>query len=217
MTPQEFARYFDHTLLRQNMTLEELREMVEAAGTYGFASICIPPLYVATAKKLDPMVTVATVIDFPLGYSGLASKLAQTEAALADGADEIDMVASVPLLMNREEEAYAREIREIKGLMGSRLLKVILETSLLSPEEIVLASRLAQGAGADFIKTSTGFGSRGATLEDIALIRQGAPGCKIKASGGIKTLEAAMSFLSAGVERIGSSNSAAILDLFVVS
>lgn len=217
MTPQEFAGYFDHTLLRQDMTLEDLEMMLEAAASYGFAAICIPPMYVERARKANKNVQVATVIDFPLGYSAIAGKLCQTQAALEAGADEIDLVAAVPHLKNGDAEAYGAEIRSVKELMGSKLLKVIIETSLLSPPEIVLASRICEASGADFVKTSTGFGVRGASLEDITLIREGAPACKIKASGGIRTLEAAKAFIDAGAERIGSSNSAAILDLFIVS
>lgn len=217
MYKEEFSRYFDHTLLKQDMTLIQLETLVQEGLEWGFASICIPPLYVSAARQMDSQIPIATVIDFPLGYGGLAAKLDAAEAALKEGADELDVVASAALLKNRDYEAYGQEISRIKMLMPDKTLKVIIETSLLQPEEILLASQICQERGADYVKTSTGFGARGASLEDIRLIREGAPGCLIKASGGIRTLEDALAFISAGVQRIGSSNAVSILSLFVSS
>lgn len=217
MYKEEFSRYFDHTLLKQDMTLIQLETLVQEGLEWGFASICIPPLYVSAARQMDSQIPIATVIDFPLGYGGLAAKLAAAEAALKEGADELDVVASAALLKNRDYEAYGQEISRIKMLMPDKTLKVIIETSLLQPEEILLASQICQERGADYVKTSTGFGARGASLEDIRMIREGAPGCLIKASGGIRTLEDALAFISAGVQRIGSSNAVSILSLFVSS
>ena len=199
------------------MTLIQLETLVQEGLEWGFASICIPPLYVSAARQMDSQIPIATVIDFPLGYGGLAAKLDAAEAALKEGADELDVVASAALLKNRDYEAYGQEISRIKMLMPDKTLKVIIETSLLQPEEILLASQICQERGADYVKTSTGFGARGASLEDIRLIREGAPGCLIKASGGIRTLEDALAFISAGVQRIGSSNAVSILSLFVSS
>lgn len=217
MTPMEFSQYFDHTLLKPDMTLEDLQRLAEEWSTLGFSTICIPPLYVKNALRLVKGIKIATVIDFPLGYGGLNSKLALTAQALADGATEIDLVATVPHLKNKDYPAYGKEIREVKALLQNIPLKVIIETSLLCSDEIILASQLCQDNGADFVKTSTGFGIRGASLEDVALIQQGAPQCSIKASGGIRSLKDAMSFINAGVQRIGSSNSVGILKDFVAS
>lgn len=217
MNKFDLAKYFDHTLLKQDMTEKDLETIIKDYLEYDFSTICIPSLYLKQAKQISSGIKIATVIDFPLGYSGLTSKLCQADLALSDGADEIDMVASVPHLKNGEFQLYSNEISAMKKLMPDNILKVIIETSLLSPAEIVTASTLCQDSGADFIKTSTGFGQRGASLDDIKLIRQGAPLTKIKASGGIKTLEKALEFIDAGVDRIGSSSSRAILDLFVVS
>lgn len=217
MNKEEFSRYFDHTLLKQDMTRLQLETLVQEGLEWGFASICIPPLFVKEARKMDAHIPISTVIDFPLGYGGLPAKLAAAEAALKNGADELDMVASAALMKDHDYDAYGEEISRIKALMPDKCLKVILETSLLQPEEIIQASRICQERGADFVKTSTGFGARGASLEDIQLIRQGATACMIKASGGIRSLEDALSFVTAGVQRIGSSNAVSILSLFVSS
>ncbi len=217
MNKLDLVKYFDHTLLKQDMTDKDLELLINDYKNYGFYSICIPPMFIKKALKIDNTTTIATVIDFPLGYSGLTSKLCQANLALEQGAAEIDIVASVPHIKNGDLLLYANEISAVKKLMPKNILKVIIETSLLSPTEIITASRICESSGADFVKTSTGYGSRGATLDDIMLIQQGAPSTKIKASGGIKTISQALEFIDLGVSRIGSSNSKQIIDLFVIS
>ncbi|MDD2370721.1 MAG: deoxyribose-phosphate aldolase [Firmicutes bacterium] len=217
MKTKELAKYFDHTLLKQNMTEKDLEILIQEYQENEFNTICIPPMYIETAKAINKNIKIATVIDFPLGYSGLVSKLCQANLALESGTDEIDLVATIPHIKNGNLQLYSNEIKAIKKLMPNNILKVIIETSLLTPTEIITASNICENSGADYVKTSTGFGSRGATIEDINLIKQGAPSTKIKASGGIRTLEQALSFIENGVERIGSSNSKSILDLFIIS
>ena len=217
MNKIELAKYFDHTLLKQDMSETDLEKLIRDYDEYGFRTICIPPMYIKKARQINQLISVATVIDFPLGYSGLTSKLCQTDLALEQGAEEIDLVATVPHIKNGDLELYANEISAVKKLMSDKILKIIIETSLLTPAEIITASKICEDSGADFVKTSTGFGVRGASAEDIKLIKQGAPSTMIKASGGIKTLEQAQSFIELGVDRIGSSNSNIILDLFVIS
>jgi len=216
MTPMEFASYFDHTCLRQDMTQRDLEKLMKETNEFGFWSICIPPLFVPDARAMDRALRITTVIDFPLGYMGISGKVSSAASAIEDGADELDLVASVALLKNQDYTRYAAEIRGIRSISEGMILKVILETSLLTPEEIRLASRICQDEGADFVKTSTGFGSRGASLEDLKAMRHGAPDCRIKASGGIRNLESALGFIDAGASRIGSSNSAQILSDFMV-
>jgi deoxyribose-phosphate aldolase len=217
MNKIELAKFFDHTFLKQDMTDKDLELLIYDYQKYGFSTVCIPPMYIKKALEINKTSIIATVIDFPLGYSGLTSKLCQANLALEQGAAEIDLVASVPHIKNGDLQLYANEISAVKKLMPENILKIIIETSLLTPTEIITASKICESSGADYVKTSTGYGSRGATLDDIKLIQQGAPSTKIKASGGIKTLNQAMSFIDLGVSRIGSSNSKQILDLFVIS
>lgn len=217
MNKTELANFFDHTYLKQDMTNKDLEILISDYLNYGFSTICIPPMYLQKAIEINKTSIIATVIDFPLGYSGLTSKLCQTNLALEQGATEIDLVATVPHIKNGNLQLYANEISAIKRLMPKNILKVIIETSLLTPTEIITASHICESSGADFVKTSTGYGSRGASIDDIKLIQQGAPNTKIKASGGIKTLSQAQTFIDLGVSRIGSSNSKQILDLFVIS
>ena len=217
MNKFELAKYFDHTFLKQDMTDKDLELLINDYQNYGFYSVCIPPMFIQKALEIDKTTKIATVIDFPLGYSGLTSKLCQANLALEQGAVEIDLVASLPHIKNGDLQLYANEISAVKKLMPKNILKIIIETSLLSPTEIITASRICESSGADFVKTSTGYGSRGATLDDVKLIHQGAPSTKIKASGGIKSLSQALEFIDLGVSRIGSSNSKQIIDLFVIS
>lgn len=217
MNKFELAKYFDHTILKQDMTDKDLEILINDYMEYDFSTICIPPMYIQKAKEINKNTVIATVIDFPLGYSGLTSKLCQANLALEQGASEIDLVASVPHIKNGDLQLYANEISAVKKLMPNNTLKVIIETSLLTPTEIITASKICESSGADYVKTSTGYGSRGASLVDIKLIQQGAPSTKIKASGGIKTLSQALAFIDLGVSRIGSSNSKQILDLFVIA
>lgn len=217
MNKLNLANYFDHTLLKQDMTDNDLELLINDYQKYGFFSICIPSMFIQKALKIDKETKISTVIDFPLGYSGLTSKLCQADLALEQGAAELDIVACVPHIKNGDLQLYANEISAVKKLMPNNILKVIIETSLLTPNEIIIASGICESSGADFVKTSSGYGLRGASLDDIKLIQQGAPNTKIKASGGIRELGQALEFIDSGVTRIGSSNSRQIIDLFIIS
>ncbi len=197
----------DHTLLRQDATWEEIRQLCDEAKTYHTASVCIPPCYLHRAKAyVGDSVNLCTVIGFPNGNTTTASKVFETKDALANGADEIDMVINIGMLRAGEDDDVLQEIKEIKAACGNHILKVIIETCLLTEEEKVRMCRIVTEAGADFIKTSTGFSKGGATLEDIRLFaRNVGPNVKIKAAGGISTLEDAEAFLNAGATRLGTS------------
>ena len=217
MNFKEFSNYFDHTYLKNDMNINKLQEIISEAKEYGFFSICIPPFYVKKAKELAPEINITTVIDFPLGYSTLESKISQIKSSLDDGADEFDIVIAPLIIKNKDYELYKKIIFSVKEVIGSKILKVIIETSLLTDDEIITVSKICESAKADFIKTSTGFGTRGASIKDIDLIKTAAPNTKIKASGGIKTLADALNFIDLGVSRIGSSNSVEILKSFNIS
>ena len=217
MTLHEFSQYFDHTYLKNDMNIDKLKQIILEAQEHDFYSICIPPIYVKKAKELNQGVKVTTVIDFPLGYSTLESKLLQIKTSLKDGSDEFDLVIAPLIIKNKDYKLYEEIISSSKNIVEDKILKIIIETSLLTDSEIIKISEICERAKADFIKTSTGLGSRGASLKDIELIMAAAPNTKIKASGGIKTLADALSFIDKGVDRIGSSNSVEILKSFIVS
>lgn len=197
----------DHTLLKQTATWEQIRELCDEGARYGCASVCIPPSYVRRAADyLGGRLPVCTVIGFPNGYSTTAAKIFETRDAVANGADEIDMVIDIGWAKDGRWEDLLSEIRAVKEACGDRVLKVIVETCLLTKEEKVRMCRIVSHSGADFIKTSTGFSSGGATREDVALFRaNAAPEVKIKAAGGISTLEDAEAFLDLGADRLGTS------------
>ncbi|SHK31811.1 deoxyribose-phosphate aldolase [Hymenobacter psychrotolerans] len=210
------APYIDHTLLRPEATPAQIRQLCREAAAQQFASVCVPPCYVKLAAEAlhGSGVPVCTVIGFPLGYSLPKVKFFEAHLALADGATELDMVLNIGALKAGELAAVEEEIGELAELCHFRgaILKVIIETALLTDEEIVTACRLCAEAGADFVKTSTGFASRGASVADIALMRQSLPdGIRIKAAGGIRTRAAALALVAAGADRLGSSNSLALL------
>lgn len=214
---QKLAATIDHTLLKPDATPAQIAQLCQEAATYHFASVCVPPCYVRfAAKQLQGTgVPVCTVIGFPLGYSLAKVKFFEAHQALADGATELDMVINVGALKEGRLEEVEEEIGQLAELCHLRgaLLKVIIETALLTEEEVVTACRLCVEAGADFVKTSTGFASRGASVSDIMLMRRSLPGgVRIKASGGIRTRTAALALLAAGADRIGSSNSLALLE-----
>ncbi|MBD2714480.1 deoxyribose-phosphate aldolase [Microvirga sp. STR05] len=210
------APYIDHTLLRPEATPAQIRQLCQEAAAQQFASVCVPPCYVrlATETLHGSGVPVCTVIGFPLGYSLAKVKFFEAHLALADGATELDMVINVGALKAGELAEVEEEIGQLAELCHFRgaILKVIIETALLTDEEIVTACRLCAEAGADFVKTSTGFASRGASVADITLMRQSLPdGIRIKAAGGIRTRAAALALVAAGADRLGSSNSLALL------
>lgn len=197
----------DHTLLSQDATEKEILSLCDDAIKYGTASVCIPPCYVGLAKRyVGEKMKVCTVIGFPLGYSDTKAKAYETEIAVSDGADEIDMVINVGFLKDKKFDAVLSEIKAVRAASMGKILKVIIETCLLSDEEKALMCKIVSDGGADFIKTSTGFSSGGATAEDIKIFAENAPeNLKIKAAGGIKTLEDAELFISLGAERLGTS------------
>ncbi|MCD8194891.1 MAG: deoxyribose-phosphate aldolase [Coprobacillus sp.] len=209
-----YNRYIDHTLLKQTATPAQIEKLCAEADKYGFMSVCVNPCYVPLAKKClkDSEVKVCTVIGFPLGMNSTDIKVAETKKALEDGADEIDMVINVGMLQAGENEYVQKEIEQIKKVCGSHILKVILETCLLSDEEIQRACLLAVAAKADFVKTSTGFSSGGATIHAVKLMRDTVgPNMGVKASGGIKTYEDMLAMIQAGATRIGTSSGVDII------
>ncbi|MDR0645011.1 MAG: deoxyribose-phosphate aldolase [Treponema sp.] len=212
MTNEEILGFIDHTLLKASAAWSEIEKVCGEALTYKTASACIPPCYVRRAATAFPSLNVCTVVGFPLGYSVSSAKERETEEALADGASEIDMVINIGAVKNNDFAAVEREITALKRICGERILKVIVETCYLMREEKQRLCVAVTDAGADYIKTSTGFGSAGAMLDDIALFKKYIGGdVKIKAAGGIRTKEAFIAFLSAGCSRIGSSSAMDIL------
>ena len=207
MNSKDILKYVDHTLLSQTASWEEIRELCDDAVKYGTASVCIPPSYVKRAKDyVQDKMAVCTVIGFPHGYATTAAKVFETQDAVKNGADEIDMVINLGWVKDRNYEEVKEEIRQIKQACQGRILKVIIETCLLTEEEKIEMCRVVTEAGADFIKTSTGFSKAGATLEDIRLFKEHiGNGVKMKAAGGISSLKDAEDFLSLGALRLGTS------------
>lgn len=197
----------DHTLLKQEATWEQIREICDDAVKYRCASVCIPASYVKQAAEyLQGEVKVCTVIGFPNGYSTTAVKVFETQDAIGNGASEIDMVVNIGWIKDQRWDELEEEIKAIKLACKEKILKVIIETCLLSEEEKVQMCRIVTAAGADYIKTSTGFSTAGATREDVALFKAhvGA-GVKIKAAGGISSLQDAEDFIALGTDRLGTS------------
>ena len=214
MNPRELCSMVDHTLLNQPATWEEITDLVDEAIAYGTASVCIPPCYVAAAHEYaGDRMTICTVVGFPNGNMTPASKEFATREAIANGATEIDMVINIGMLKAGEVEYVADEIRRLKAAVGDRVLKVIIETCLLTEAEKITMCRVVTDAGADLIKTSTGFSTGGATIEDIALFKKHVgPGVRIKAAGGISSLEDAERFVALGATRLGTSRIIKLLE-----
>ncbi len=198
----------DHTILSPTATREDVERICQESITYQTASACIPPCYVMDMKtKFGEKLTITTVIGFPLGYMTTAAKVAEAKQAVADGADEIDMVINVSAVKSGEFDRVQSEIEQVKAAVGSHILKVIIETSYLTEDEKIEMCKIVSHAGADFIKTSTGFSDAGASLADIALFKQHlSDGVLIKASGGIRSKADFEAFVEAGVARIGASS-----------
>ncbi|MGN0295532.1 MAG: deoxyribose-phosphate aldolase [Lachnospiraceae bacterium] len=207
MDIKEILKHVDHTLLLQTATWDEIRQICDDGVKYGTASVCIPPSYVKQAAKyLQGKTAVCTVIGFPNGYMTTKTKEFETKDAIADGASEIDMVINLGWLKDRKYDLLMEEIRTLKAACGEKILKVIIETCLLTDEEKIKMCEIVTEAGADYIKTSTGFSKAGATFHDIELFAAHVgPGVKIKAAGGISSLEGAEKFLSLGADRLGTS------------
>ena len=197
----------DHTLLSQTATDEQIKQVCDDARKYGTASVCIPPSYVKLVKDyLAGDVKVCTVIGFPNGYNTTAVKCAETAEALKDGADEIDMVINITDVKNGKYDGILDEIKKLKAICGEKILKVIVETCLLTDEEKIKMCEIVTASGADYIKTSTGFSTAGATREDVALFaKHVGKGVLIKAAGGIASLDDAEDFIKLGASRLGTS------------
>lgn len=210
----QIAKYIDHTLLKPMATCLDIEQLCKEALQYRFHSVCVNSCYVSLASELlkASEVNVCSVIGFPLGAMSTRAKLFEAERALTDGTDEIDMVMNIGWLKSKRTKEVLQEISFIKKEAGNHILKVILETCYLDEAEKKLACKICVDAGADFVKTSTGFGSGGATIEDIKLMKNAVKGdAKIKASGGIRDRETALEYIYLGVDRIGTSNSIAIV------
>ncbi len=207
MDNKEILKHVDHTLLAQGATWDEIRKICDDAIEYGTASVCIPPSYVKQAKEyVGDKMAVCTVIGFPNGYSTTKTKEFETKDALANGADEIDMVINIGWVKDKKYDLVEDEIRTLKAACKDKILKVIIETCLLTEEEKIRMCEAVTKAGADYIKTSTGFSTAGATFEDIKLFSGHiGPDVKMKAAGGISSLADAERFLELGADRLGTS------------
>ena len=207
-------KLIDHTLLKQDATPEQIMKLCFEAKEFDFMSVCVNPAYVPLAHELlkDSDVKVCTVIGFPLGMNLTKTKVEEAMLAVNQGADEVDMVINVGMLKSENDEYVENEIRLIKESINGKLLKVIIETCLLTDEEKVRACLLSKEAGADFVKTSTGFSKGGATVEDVILMRKTVgPDMGVKASGGVRTHEDLLAMVEAGATRIGTSNGTKII------
>jgi deoxyribose-phosphate aldolase len=207
MTQKEMLTHVDHTLLTQTATWDEIRQILDDAMKYKVASACIPASYVKEASDyVDGKLAICTVIGFPNGYDTTASKVFMAKDAINNGASEVDMVINIGWLKDKRYDELEAEIREIKEAVGDKLLKVIIETCLLTDEEKIKMCEIVTKAGADYIKTSTGFSKAGATFEDIKLFSEHVgKNVRIKAAGGISSLEDAYKFLELGADRLGTS------------
>lgn len=207
MDTKKILSMVDHTLLLQTSTWEEIRALCDDAIHYGTASVCIPPCFVQQAKEyVGDQMKICTVIGFPNGNHTTATKVFETIDAVNNGADEIDMVINVGMLRAKDYDYVLNEIREIKEACGEKILKVIIETCLLTEEEKIKMCEIVTESGADFIKTSTGFSTGGATFDDIALFAEHVgEKVKIKAAGGISSMEDAEKFIALGASRLGTS------------
>jgi deoxyribose-phosphate aldolase len=215
ISPNEIAKMIDHTLLKPDCTSDQIVQLCKEAREYQFASVCVNPHWVALASEqlVGSGVGITTVVGFPLGSTTTFTKVAETRDALANGATEIDMVLNVSALKSGDDDTVQRDVAEVVAAAGGRaIVKVILETGLLTDQEKKQACRLCKEAGADFVKTSTGFGPGFATVEDIALMRAAVgPELGVKASAGIRDYETARRMVEAGANRIGASAGIAIV------
>lgn len=220
MSLEEFGQYFDHTRLDANATEEQITQLAEEARQYKVGAVCVNGCHVPLVHELlrNSTVKIATVIGFPLGAMTTAAKLAEAEDALRNGADELDMVLNIGALKDGRIDFVRSEIRQLADLCHRQnaLLKVIIETYFLKDDQIITACQLAKEAGADFVKTSTGFAGGGALVEDVELMRKTVGSdMKIKASGGIRSLKDARDMIDAGADRLGCSATTRILKEFI--
>ena len=214
MDKKDILSRVDHTLLSQTATWEEIRQILDDGIKYGCASACIPACYVKQAAEyVDGKLPICTVIGFPNGYHTTATKIFETRDAVANGADEIDMVINIGFLKDKRYDEIEQEIRKIHEACSGKTLKVIIETCLLTDEEKIKMCEIVTSAGAEFIKTSTGFSTGGATVADVKLMRETVgPEMGVKAAGGVRDFATACAMIEAGANRIGTSSAAKILD-----
>ena len=216
MNKQQLAKMIDHTLLKPEVTKERISSLIEEAKEYQFASVCLNPAWVSYAKEqlANSEVKVCTVIGFPLGATTTETKVFEAKQAVENGADEVDMVIAIGHLKSGDTDYVKNDIAKVKEAVGKEIvLKVIIETSLLTEEEKELACQLSEEAGADFVKTSTGFSGGGATVEDIQLMhRVVGDRLQIKASGGVRSLDDAKKMVEAGASRLGASAGVQIIN-----
>ena len=207
------AQTIDHTLLKAFATWEDIKKLCEEAIAYHTASVCIPPCYIKRVHETyGEKINICTVVGFPLGYSVTKAKVAEVEQALEDGCNEIDMVINISDVKNGLYDKVEEEIRTLKQACGPHILKVIIETCYLTREEKIAMCKAVTNAGADYIKTSTGFGTDGATKEDIQLFKENiGPKVKMKAAGGVSTVEDLEMFIGLGCDRIGTSRAVGLL------
>lgn len=213
MTAKEMLQKVDHTQLKAFATWKDIQKLCEEAISYHTASVCIPPTYIKRVHDTyGDKINICTVVGFPLGYSVTAAKVAEVEQALKEGCNEIDMVINISDVKNGDYDKVEEEIRTLKKACGDHVLKVIIETCYLTTEEKIAMCKAVTAAGADYIKTSTGFGTGGATLEDVKLFRENiGPDVKIKAAGGVSTIDDLKAFLDLGCDRIGTSRAVGLL------
>ncbi len=213
MNQEEMLKHIDHTLLKPFATWEDIQKLCDEAIRYQTASVCIPPNYIKRIhEKYQDRLNICTVVGFPLGYSTTEAKMTEVRQALEDGVNEVDMVINITDVKNGDYQKVEDEIRSLKQLVGDKILKVIIETCFLTEAEKIEMCKAVTRAGADYIKTSTGFGTGGATLEDVRLFKQHiGERVKIKAAGGVKTIEDLEAFLAEGCDRIGTSSAVSLL------
>lgn len=206
--------HIDHTQLKAFATWEDIVALCDEAVANGTASVCVPQSYIKRIKdKYGDKINVCTVVGFPLGYNSTGSKVKEIEDAFADGAGEIDMVVNISDVKNGDYDKVEEEIRTLKKTCGDKILKVIIETCYLNEEEKIAMCKAVTNAGADYIKTSTGFGTAGATMEDILLFKANiGENVKMKAAGGVKTVDDLVAFIEVGCERIGTSSAVKMLN-----
>lgn len=214
ISKEELARMIDHTLLKPEATYDEIANLCKEAIEYNFFSVCVNPFFVKFAKKNleGSNVNIASVVGFPLGASETYLKAVEAERAVKSGADEIDMAMNIGLFKSKDFLNVEKDIREVVNTISPKIVKVIIEACLLTDQEKVIASTIVISAGAQFVKTSTGFNKGGATVEDVALIRSViGPNFGVKAAGGIRDFETAVKMVKAGASRIGASKSVEIV------
>ncbi len=213
MTKEQLFSYVDHTQLKAFATWEDIKKLCDEAVEYKTASVCVPPCYIKRiADTYGDKINICTVVGFPLGYSTTEAKLQEVKTAIEDGVSEIDMVVNISDVKNGNYEKVEEEIKALREACGDKILKVIIETCYLTEDEKIAMCKAVTNAKADYIKTSTGFGTGGATLEDVILMKNNiGPDVKIKAAGGIRTKEDMVAFVEAGCSRLGTSSAIDIL------